>query len=436
MHEEAQHAEFDLLMQSQFWPAERLFWLQRERLDGLLRHARKHVPFYATRLDPVFRPDGSVDWDRWQDLPTVKRSDLVTNRKPMLARAVPAGHEQISDTSSSGSTGTPVFTSHTSLALQLSKAAIYRANVNDGVDFGARMGVWSGEKAGVAMWPDGRRAGPWGPPWDPRSDSGEVFEISHTVAPEQTLEFMSRNEVQYMMMGGTDARAMAYEAIRTNSPLRVDAIFTRGTDPTALGRELVARVFGASTFELYSSKEGHRMAHPCRECGRWHVNDEQVLVEILDDQNRPVSNGELGRVVITPFNSFAQPLIRYEQDDLAVRGSAGCSRGLSTIERIVGRVRHMFAMPDGSRVVPTLTPAAVSALNTTMFQVAQVAPDLVEVRYVRPLGDRPADISAAETELRTIFHPDVRLSFIERSEFVVPAGRKHIEFVSELETGH
>ncbi len=47
MHETEQRAEFDLLMESQFWPADRIRDLQRERQENLLRHARAHVPFYA-----------------------------------------------------------------------------------------------------------------------------------------------------------------------------------------------------------------------------------------------------------------------------------------------------------------------------------------------------------------------------------------------------
>jgi phenylacetate-CoA ligase len=433
MHEDAQKAEFDLLMQSQFWPADRIRDLQRERLEVLLRHARAHVPFYATRLDPLFRPDGTIAWNRWQDVPTVKRSDLIAHRRAMLARSVPRGHEDITDMSSSGSTGSPITTSHSGLSLQLSKAAVLRASVNDGVDFGARLGAWNGEDARVSTWPEGRATGRWGPWWDDDAAVGRAFEISHTVPPERALEFMVRSDVRYMMMGGTDARLLAHEARRLGVDLRVEAIFTRGTDPTEAGTALVAEVFGARTLPLYSSREGHRMAHRCPVCGHWHVNDEQVLLEILDDDDRPVAPGETGRVVITPFRGFAQPLIRYEQGDLAVRGApAACGRGLGVIESIVGRVRHMFVMPDGSRIVPTLTVAAVDALNAAMFQVAQVALDQVEVRYVALQNDRTPDPSAAGAELASILHPAIRTTFRQIDAFATPAGRKHIEFVCEV----
>jgi phenylacetate-CoA ligase len=433
MHEAEQRAEYDLLMQSQFWPADRIRDLQRERLEKLLRHARAHVPFYATRLDILFRPDGSIDWDRWGDVPTLKRSDLLDHRRRMLARTVPAGHEQIVDASSSGSTGRPVTTAHSSLALKLTQAAVFRANVNDELDFGKRLGSWIGERAGEATWPEGKRGGRWGPSWDKQAAAGETFTVTHTAPPHQALEFLVRHGVRYALMGGTDARLLAFEAQRLGIHLPLDGIFTRGTDPTPFGTQLVAQVFGARTLPLYSSKEGHRMAHRCPQCGRWHVNDEQVLIEILDEHDRPVAPGESGRVVITPFWSYAQPLIRYEQGDYATRGATSdCGKGLSAIAEIVGRVRHMFVMPDGSRIVPTLTVPAVNALNAAMFQVAQISREAVEVRYAPLANGRTANVELAKAELAVQLHTGIATTFREVPAFDVKPGRKHIEFVSEL----
>ena len=434
MHEEAQKAEFDLLMESQFWPSERIRALQRERLEILLRHAKANVPFYATRLDPLFRADGSIDWDRWGEIPTLKRSDLIEHRRALLARDMPPGHGRIGDIATSGSTGTPVVTSHTSFALAMTRAAVFRANFNDGTDFGTPLGAWVGLRSDVARWPDGRRAGPWGPWWEPSALNGERLEINHHVPSAQVLEFFGRNQVRYVLCGGTDARLLAHEAERLGIALSLDAILTRGTDATAPGRTLIAEVFGARTLALYSSKEGHRMAHSCTQCGGWHVNDEHVLVEILDEEGSPVPVGQTGRVVITPLWGFAQPLLRYEQGDLATRGaSSGCGRGLSIMDDIVGRVRHMFVMPDGSRIVPDLPVAAVAALNAEMFQVAQISPEAVEVRYVRRGNGGSPNGEPVQAALAGLLHAGITVSFREITAFELPPGRKHLEFVSELD---
>ncbi len=151
-----------------------------------------HMFRSTRRPDVLFRADGGIDWDRWNDVPILKRDDLLQQRRAMLARKVPEGHEQIRDVSTTGSTGRAVTTSHSALALELTKAAIFRANVNDEVDFGTRLGAWSGERADRAPWPEGQHGGRWGPPWDVRAETGRTHTVSHTAPPAQALEFLAR----------------------------------------------------------------------------------------------------------------------------------------------------------------------------------------------------------------------------------------------------
>ena len=46
----------ETLRRTQFLPRDRLATYQRAQLEGLVRHARTHVPFYreSGRLDPLF----------------------------------------------------------------------------------------------------------------------------------------------------------------------------------------------------------------------------------------------------------------------------------------------------------------------------------------------------------------------------------------------
>src|SRR5690606_13660103 len=92
-----QRSFFELLMESQYWPEDRMRDHQRSLREPLLRHARANVPFYEHRLDPVFRPNGSIDWDRWHEISIVRRSDLLEHRQSMLARIIPPGHGSVKD---------------------------------------------------------------------------------------------------------------------------------------------------------------------------------------------------------------------------------------------------------------------------------------------------------------------------------------------------
>lgn len=153
------------------------------------------------------------------------------------------------------------------------------------------------------------------------------------------------------------------------------------------------------------------MAHPC-ELGRLHVNAELCLIEIVDPDGQPVSEGQLGRVVVTPFVNMAQPLIRYEQGDIArVGGPCSCGRKGPTIEALEGRNSIFFTHPDGRKATSLLPERARGVLKCTFWQIAQTGPLRFEVRYV---PDDPA-VWGDEDEFVRIFRTqyfedaDVRL---------------------------
>ena len=99
---------YEMLMESQFWTPEHMIKFQRNQLMQLLKHAKTNVPFYKTRLDPVFKKNGEIDWDRWHEIPIVTRADLRDKRAEMLAATLPPGHGPTKDFSTSGSTGVPI----------------------------------------------------------------------------------------------------------------------------------------------------------------------------------------------------------------------------------------------------------------------------------------------------------------------------------------
>ena len=117
-------AFYDQLMESQYWPAERMLAYQHEQLGHLLTHARANSPFYATRLDAVFRPDGTIDFGRWNEIPILKRSDLVEHRESMLAANVPPHHGRAEDYKTSGSTGVPITVRANGIAAAISAIAL------------------------------------------------------------------------------------------------------------------------------------------------------------------------------------------------------------------------------------------------------------------------------------------------------------------------
>jgi phenylacetate-CoA ligase len=428
---ELTHDFYDMLVESQYWPYERLLEYQREQLSFLLRHARKNVPFYENRLDAVSRADGSIDWDRWHEIPIVRRQDLQQRREEMHARQVPNDAGRMTVATSSATTGVPVVSSHNQQMFLKSGAAKLRCHIAHKLDFSKNHVTITLDDPPAGAWPDGRDVGAWGPRWLP-GQRGRVLELNIGEPPQRFLEFMARKEAGYLSATAVRTCAFALEARRLGMDVALDYVMTRGDGATSDQVELIREIFGAEVLGLYSSKEGHAMACPCPEHSRYHVNMETVLLEIVGSDGRPCVPGETGRVLITPYFNFSQPLIRYDLSDLATVGMAcDCGRTLPVIDSIVGRVIQMFHLPDGGVVMPELPFFATRAMNADMVQMAQVGPNDVEIRYVPATPNSLPDENTVRDAALAVLQHDFNITFRRIERFKLPPSGKLARYINE-----
>lgn len=422
---------YDMLMRSQYWSAERMQEHQRSQLAQLLLHTRRTVPFYANRLDAVFRPDGSIDWDRWTEIPILTRADLRNSFAEMQASELPPGHGPTMVQSSSGSTGRPIPTTQAYLTAIASDAAMARAHTWHGIDFDKRLLTLSGADPSSGALPDGTATGPWGPPF--KRGKGEGILLNLESSPAEQLEFIQRTRPDYLASLPSRARAIAIEAQRQGVKVTLDAVLTRAEGATPAMRELFRTVFGARTIEMYSTQEAARIAHDCPDAQTRHINAETVLVEVVDDRGQLCPEGVSGRIILTPFFNTAQPLIRYEIGDLAsLQPRCNCGRTLPVLSAIDGRVSHLFELPDGRRFVPNVHDDDVAEMSIDVWQLAQTSDDTVEFRYVAQQGlDHEALLASLHVSLLTEFKLVIR-----RLDAIAPsAGGKHISYVNEIGVG-
>ena len=80
---------------------------------------------------------------------------------------------------------------------------------------------------------------------------------------------------------------------------------------------LLEKQFGIPIINEYGASELDLIAFENKD-GEWQVNAETLFVEILDQNNQPVSNGSSGRIVITSLYNKAHPFIRYDIGDIGI----------------------------------------------------------------------------------------------------------------------
>jgi phenylacetate-CoA ligase len=425
---------YEMLMESQYWPPEKMLEFQRSQLSQLLRHAKANVPFYNTRLDPIFKEDGEIDWNRWQEIPIVKRHHLVEQRDSMLATQLPPGHGATWEEFSSGSSGTPITTRHIQLEGCVSGAVLHRAQRWHNMDWSKNSVSWRGNDDLLSNWPEGQEVESWAPDWTKANQRGKSYYVNRATSQENVIEYALRKNALYLSSRPKLLQSLALASERLNTPLNLEVVTTFGTGVTDDEREDFHSIFGAKVLSLYSSGEGCKIANTCETGHHYHVNPELNYLEILDDGGSPCAIGQPGRVIITPIYNTAQPLIRYEQGDIAVRGpTCSCGKQLPVLQEISGRVIHLFRFPDGHIVAPSLpTKEFITNFGVKTWQLVQTGPLEVELRYVQTDPNFIPNKTYALDVIRRRVRADLKVTFVALSETPLTEAGKFILYKSEL----
>jgi phenylacetate-coenzyme A ligase PaaK-like adenylate-forming protein len=155
--------------------------------------------------------------------------------------------------------------------------------------------------------------------------------------------------------------------------------------------------------------------------GGAHVNADWAIMEVVDEEYRPVPDGTPGqKVLITNLANGVQPFIRYEVGDVVTMADTPCRCGsrLPRIARIEGRAADVFWVGTGSRrrrMINLLFGHAFEYLREVReWQAIQVDRDRVLVR-LEPLPGAELDLrrarQAIDRELGMYDFGDVQVDF-------------------------
>jgi phenylacetate-CoA ligase len=406
---------------------------QRSQLEQLLRFAQAQAPFYKNRLAPLFRKNGAIDWQRWQELPILTRADIKENGDAMMPKTLPAGHGPTYAKASSGTTGTPITVYCSNLMATAGTAAFERACRWYGHIRGDRMCIVlsegqlksaSSKNWSIANVETDKLAG---------NNSSNRLAVSRNWPPARVLSFMEQHGSTCLSGNATTLEDLAEAQLEIRAKIRLKFMVGTSMALTERARELASQAFQARAFSAYTSKEAHKMAHECPVSGGFHVNGELVLLEILDTSGRSCGPGEMGRVIVTPLLGTAQPLIRYQHDDLATWGEpCACGRAHPLIARINGRVRNQFCFANGHPLAPAIGHEPYrDLLRADRWQVAQTGSLDIEVRYISSASDEAIDFTGLTQVFRRSFHNSLNVTYRRVETMPLTAAGKFMDYVNE-----
>jgi phenylacetate-CoA ligase len=416
------------LRETQYLSPDRLRAYQRRQMARLLAHARAETEFYADRLTPIFRADGSIDWDRWEEIPIVTRREAEVHKSGLAARSVPVEAGATTISRSSGSTAEPFECLRSEIHLLASACASERCYEWHDLD--------PSRLTALIWWPMTESAAGAEDrfnDWRLGHPESVATSLSILTPVSEQIDWLARTGAGYLSTYPTNMREIARAARQRGMELRFDALLTGAEMMSEATAEEIREYFGKQPVDRYASTETGLMAVSCPGGSGYHFQSDIASLELVREDGHPAKIGEPGRVVATPFYAFAMPLIRYDTGDWAVAGVANCSCGrtLPFVERIYGRSRNMFRFSDGKVVWPILESELVQKfVPHRQFQVIQTAPDEIEYRYVPIDPALPIDPAGLTAYARTALNPNVTVTPVAVDEIIRPPNGKFEDYIS------
>lgn len=181
------------------------------------------------------------------------------------------------------------------------------------------------------------------------------------------IEYAEKNKIDYHNTG-------VKKAICIGETLR-NPDFSLNT----LGQKIKEK-WDIDLYTTYASTEMSTAFTECTHAVGGHQHPELIIVEFLDDNNRPVQEGEPGEVTVTTLGVEGMPLLRFKTGDICHHYTSPCACGRTTtrLGPIIGRKKQMIKF-KGTTLYPP-------ALFDILDNIEEVKSYIVEV-FTNELGN-------------------------------------------------
>lgn len=381
--------------------------LQSKRLRKLVSYAKKNSPYYAGLYEAV------ADDFRLEDLPPVSKPELMEHFDDVLSDrniTMKKVEEFTSDLDNvgrmidgkylifktSGSTGNPAVVLYDRMNIDVASAVAAFRTFARKKDFKAFMK--NGKRTAGVFADYGFYLACGMSRYLQLKMPGRKTKINIDVnAPKEEI-ITKLNDFQPSMLSGYPANLSLlcdYEEL----DIHPDVVITGGELLTDSIRDQLSKRFGCYVQTHYSCTEAGEIACECSE-GHLHINEDWVIVEPVDTQNRPVGFGKQSdKVLITSLSNYIQPFIRYELSDRIIVHDEPCACGKkSRWLEIEGRTDDILVFENDIKIAPmSLYKILEEVKEIRRFQLIQKDNNRLELRIIS--DDREQAFEKAKQDL-------------------------------------
>ena len=356
------------LLERDRWSRDDLMAHQEERARALITHAVSKSPYYREALgaDAAERPLAELptlskatlmaEFDRVITDPRLRLADLRAHLSGPDPSQSFLGEYRVATTSgTTGRRSIVVFTAEEAAAW---RAVSGRPMMRMGI--GPRPPRFAALGSPSPVHVTRQVLVPPGVPTPPVSAATPIAELVAALNAQQPE----------LLLGAVGVwRALAEEQIAGRLRIAPKAALFSSEAVTADVRRRVRQAWGIEPMSGYAATEAPAIATSSPEHAELEIADDAVVIEIVDDDGKPVAPGRPGaKVLLTNLINYAQPLIRYELTDSVVESPLPnpAGRPWRCLLSVDGRTADILYLraPDGATVLvhPSVLGSAVAPL--------------------------------------------------------------------------
>lgn len=364
---------FNFLKKSEWWSAGELENYQNERLRDLINYAYNNIEYYNILFkDNKLRPKDIKTKNDLIKIPILNKSDIQRNTKKLINKAYPKS--KIIFHKSSGSTGEPI-------QYLVSKDA-YSFNIACNL----RGWYWMGYRLGDKFIKMSQYERPF------QKQLQDIFLRTKYISTanlndEQFSKIISilENYNPKIIRSYPDPLFFLANYIKKNdiNTIKPKVLTTTGNLLIPKIRDFIENKFNSKIYDSYRCEGGpNAFENPMHD--RYILSMEYGVSEIISN-GEEVSPNEKGMHITTDLHNYTMPFIRYNSQDIVVKGPGPCPSGRQhqTISKIYGRDSDVLITPKGKYLIVLHFADYFDQFpSINQFQVIQKEIDRVKIKLV------------------------------------------------------
>jgi phenylacetate-CoA ligase len=190
------------------------------------------------------------------------------------------------------------------------------------------------------------------------ADTGlfKILRLSATSPLRDVVTALNAHRPEFLYAYSSVVSLLTLEQLEGRLDIAPRIVVTSGETPTGDLAAAVRAAWGGTWFELYGTTETGILGVHCTQHTGLHLFEDDFIVEVVDEEHRPVPAGETGdHILLTSLVGRTQPLIRYVISDLVtIRPEpCPCGRPYRVVAGIEGRNDDILRLVsrDGAEIV-------------------------------------------------------------------------------------